>query len=321
MPARQRNGLGVTNRRQVTEVSAPSVGAISADYKNVISTSNMPPTQRKKQGELKQSRRINFVQVHSEDGNEAKQLEAPEPQPLQDVCASHTEKLQRKQSAYDKHQLKKLQRDVKDRLGQMGGSVRKAWKLLDEDQSFHISLDELKFSFQKLNLNVEDKQLEALFQLADTDGTGTVTYAEFCGALVEGNEHDSSHEVFASHPHRRELAREEQSRLLANGKVSEPARSPLLALTRASGRMGNVGASLKQLTATFRSADVEHRGLIPTAAFKRGLKKVHAELTTDEVDTLVNLADQHNSGAPSMFLYTGDEQSSTGRAPGSPTQA
>jgi Ca2+-binding EF-hand superfamily protein len=57
--------------------------------------------------------------------------------------------------------------------------------LFIKDRSGHISKKELKKVFKALNIYLDDKEIQTLIKLMDTDGNGEVSYNEFKAVMVK----------------------------------------------------------------------------------------------------------------------------------------
>ena len=64
-------------------------------------------------------------------------------------------------------------------------SYRKAFKLVDKDNSGSIDFDELKECFEKCNIEFTSESLEKMIKSADDDGNGVIDFEEFCQLIVK----------------------------------------------------------------------------------------------------------------------------------------
>jgi len=73
-------------------------------------------------------------------------------------------------------------------------SARDAFRTFDDDSSGEIDFGEFKRALQKLELvkpGEDDAQVEALFHLCDEDGSGQISYQEFCKWIKVPDRHDN----------------------------------------------------------------------------------------------------------------------------------
>merc|ERR1712151_1280429 len=67
-------------------------------------------------------------------------------------------------------------------------SIRRAWRILDEDRRGRISFDDVVATVRRLGLNLSNEELRDMMWHADTNNDGEVTFDEFYGVLSESGE-------------------------------------------------------------------------------------------------------------------------------------
>uniref|UniRef100_A0A6N2N5Y1 non-specific serine/threonine protein kinase n=1 Tax=Salix viminalis TaxID=40686 RepID=A0A6N2N5Y1_SALVM len=65
--------------------------------------------------------------------------------------------------------------------------LKEMFKMIDADNSGHITLEELKTGLEKVGANIKDSELAGLMQAADVDNSGTIDYGEFIAAMLHLN--------------------------------------------------------------------------------------------------------------------------------------
>ncbi|KAF9664836.1 hypothetical protein SADUNF_Sadunf16G0059400 [Salix dunnii] len=65
--------------------------------------------------------------------------------------------------------------------------LKEMFKMIDTDNSGHITLEELKTGLEKVGANIKDSELAGLMQAADVDNSGTIDYGEFIAAMLHLN--------------------------------------------------------------------------------------------------------------------------------------
>ncbi|XP_054800234.1 calcium-dependent protein kinase 20-like isoform X2 [Prosopis cineraria] len=65
--------------------------------------------------------------------------------------------------------------------------LKEMFKMIDTDNSGHITLDELKVGLERVGAFLKDSEINQLMQSADTDNSGTIDYGEFIAAMLHEN--------------------------------------------------------------------------------------------------------------------------------------
>ena len=77
---------------------------------------------------------------------------------------------------------KVLKRSLETRFGEL----RRAFRLIDEDNSGDCDREELKGMLNAMfNLNIPDNVMDRIIDLADMDGDGSINFAEFARVATE----------------------------------------------------------------------------------------------------------------------------------------
>ena len=83
---------------------------------------------------------------------------------------------------------KLLKRSLETRFGEL----RRAFRLIDEDNSGACSRDELKEMLNAMfNLNIPENIMDRIIDLADMDGDGEINFAEFARVATEDDAHEA----------------------------------------------------------------------------------------------------------------------------------
>ncbi|KAL5209999.1 hypothetical protein ABZP36_005622 [Zizania latifolia] len=76
--------------------------------------------------------------------------------------------------------------------------LKEMFKMIDTDNSGHITLEELKTGLQRAGANLMDSEIDALMEAADIDNSGTIDYGEFIAATLHINKVEKEDKLFAA---------------------------------------------------------------------------------------------------------------------------
>ncbi|EER90764.1 hypothetical protein BDA96_01G065100 [Sorghum bicolor] len=76
--------------------------------------------------------------------------------------------------------------------------LKEMFKMLDTDNSGHITMEELKNGLQRVGANLMDSEINALMEAADIDNSGTIDYGEFIAATLHINKVEKEDKLFAA---------------------------------------------------------------------------------------------------------------------------
>ncbi|CAN1306805.1 Calcium-dependent protein kinase 20 [Linum perenne] len=76
--------------------------------------------------------------------------------------------------------------------------LRNMFKMIDADNSGHITLEELKKGLEKAGANLKENEIVGLMQAADIDNSGTIDYGEFIAAMIHLNKIQKEDHLFAA---------------------------------------------------------------------------------------------------------------------------
>ncbi|XP_057524896.1 calcium-dependent protein kinase 20-like isoform X2 [Amaranthus tricolor] len=76
--------------------------------------------------------------------------------------------------------------------------LKQMFKMIDADNSGHITLEELKKGLEKVGANLNDSEIVGLMQAADVDNSGTIDYGEFLAAMLHLNKIQKEDHLFAA---------------------------------------------------------------------------------------------------------------------------
>ncbi|KMT11597.1 hypothetical protein BVRB_5g109120 [Beta vulgaris subsp. vulgaris] len=76
--------------------------------------------------------------------------------------------------------------------------LKQMFKMIDADNSGHITLEELKKGLEKVGANLKDSEIVGLMQAADVDNSGTIDYGEFLAAMLHLNKIQKEDHLFAA---------------------------------------------------------------------------------------------------------------------------
>ncbi|KFK36795.1 hypothetical protein AALP_AA4G172000 [Arabis alpina] len=76
--------------------------------------------------------------------------------------------------------------------------LKEMFKMIDTDNSGHITLEELKKGLDRVGANLKDSEILGLMQAADIDNSGTIDYGEFIAAMVHLNKIEKEDHLFTA---------------------------------------------------------------------------------------------------------------------------
>ncbi|XP_010518657.1 PREDICTED: calcium-dependent protein kinase 20-like [Tarenaya hassleriana] len=76
--------------------------------------------------------------------------------------------------------------------------LKQMFKMIDTDNSGHITLQELKNGLERVGANLQDSEIAGLMQAADIDNSGTIDYGEFIAAMVNLNKIQKEDHLFTA---------------------------------------------------------------------------------------------------------------------------
>ncbi|KAG5243858.1 calcium-dependent protein [Salix suchowensis] len=76
--------------------------------------------------------------------------------------------------------------------------LKEMFKMIDADNSGHITLEELKTGLEKVGANIKDSEISGLMQAADVDNSGTIDYGEFVAAMLHLNKIEKEDHLYAA---------------------------------------------------------------------------------------------------------------------------
>ncbi|XP_011047130.1 PREDICTED: calcium-dependent protein kinase 20-like [Populus euphratica] len=76
--------------------------------------------------------------------------------------------------------------------------LKEMFKMIDADNSGHITLEELKTGLEKVGADTKDSEIAGLMQAADVDNSGTIDYGEFVAAMLHLNKIEKEDHLYAA---------------------------------------------------------------------------------------------------------------------------
>ncbi|PKI42951.1 hypothetical protein CRG98_036749 [Punica granatum] len=76
--------------------------------------------------------------------------------------------------------------------------LKEMFKMIDTDNSGHITLEELKIGLEKVGANLQESEIIGLMEAADIDNSGTMDYGEFIAAMLHLNKVQREDHLFAA---------------------------------------------------------------------------------------------------------------------------
>ncbi|KAM3205936.1 calcium-dependent protein kinase 20-like [Capsicum annuum] len=82
--------------------------------------------------------------------------------------------------------------------GEEIAGLKQMFKMIDADNSGHITLEELKKGLEKVGSHLKDSEINILMQAADMDNSGTIDYGEFIAAMLHLNKVQKEDHMYAA---------------------------------------------------------------------------------------------------------------------------
>ncbi|KAK4346130.1 hypothetical protein RND71_036306 [Anisodus tanguticus] len=82
--------------------------------------------------------------------------------------------------------------------GEEIAGLKQMFKMIDADNSGHITVEELKKGLEKVGANLKDSEINSLMQAADMDNSGTIDYGEFIAAMLHLNKVQKEDHMYAA---------------------------------------------------------------------------------------------------------------------------
>ncbi|KAJ8754576.1 hypothetical protein K2173_005737 [Erythroxylum novogranatense] len=76
--------------------------------------------------------------------------------------------------------------------------LKEMFKMIDEDNSGQITLEELKNGLERVGANLKESEILGLMQAADIDNSGTIDYSEFIAAMLHLNKIQKEDHLYAA---------------------------------------------------------------------------------------------------------------------------
>ncbi|GLT96310.1 hypothetical protein SLE2022_139430 [Rubroshorea leprosula] len=76
--------------------------------------------------------------------------------------------------------------------------LKQMFKMIDVDNSGHITLEELKNGMERVGANLKDSEIIHLMEAADVDNSGTIDYSEFIAAMLHLNKIQKEDHLYAA---------------------------------------------------------------------------------------------------------------------------
>ncbi|PIA54234.1 hypothetical protein AQUCO_00900644v1 [Aquilegia coerulea] len=76
--------------------------------------------------------------------------------------------------------------------------LKEMFKMIDTDNSGHITLEELKAGLERVGANLSQSEINELMQAADIDNSGTIDYGEFLAATLHLNKVEKEDHLFSA---------------------------------------------------------------------------------------------------------------------------
>ncbi|KAK1384686.1 Calcium-dependent protein kinase 20 [Heracleum sosnowskyi] len=98
------------------------------------------------------------------------------------------------------HKLKKIAiKIIAERLSEDEiAGLKQMFKMIDSDNSGHITLEELQIGLNKVGANLMESEISQLMEAADLDNSGTIDYTEFVAAMLNQNKTLKEDHLFAA---------------------------------------------------------------------------------------------------------------------------
>jgi len=217
---------------------------------------------------------------------------------------------------HDEKEIKRLIDMTQNLINSRFADMHKAFHHIDVDNTGYIDAAELKRAMRMWNVELSERELDALMSRVDTDGDGQVDYTEFTDHLARDTvapaamfKHDmqsleamgvDSQEMLAEM-----LGHKKVKNFAAPKNVdAAPKKSMRTAVSNAMAERNRVidmaksaiNSRFADMHKAFHHIDVDNTGYIDASELKRALLMWNVELSDNEVQTLMSIVDTDSNG-------------------------
>jgi Ca2+-binding EF-hand superfamily protein len=166
-------------------------------------------------------------------------------------------------------------------LASCGEDLKTAFKKHDSDGSGDLDRKEFRAIFREANSNLSIDDIESLFDVLDTNGSGTISYSEFCGYLGGQAEYDlgpRKTEAYGSRPTGYTGHRRKQSYYDSVGKASSNMVSTAVKQI--------VAGKASSITSLFNQLDANGDGILQRKELRAGFDQMRLGLNATQIDAI-----------------------------------
>jgi Ca2+-binding EF-hand superfamily protein len=203
-------------------------------------------------------------------------------------------------------ELRKAHLVVKARLSSQFGELRQAFRTFDTDGSGLVSREEAESTLQTLNLGLPKRISSRLVDIADFDGDGEISFAEFARVLTADDIIFMKNSLSASAADGAEMVDsrlkgasiKKASRVIKNGVTEDDIRKAVFVIKE------KILYKYKRLDAAFKSIDADRTGFLSREEFRFCLYTLNLDmLQKDTIEVLIDLMDTDGDGQINHFEF------------------
>jgi len=195
-------------------------------------------------------------------------------------------------------ELRKAHSVIKGRLTTQFGELRTAFRALDRDGSGRITHAEAEGALETLNLGVPKRILGRIVDVADFDGDGEITFAEFARVLTADDIMSMKASVQAAYTGTKVIDSSTVARsvvkapeMFKNGVTKDEIRGACAAIKE------KMVHKYMRLDTAFKSIDEDRSGYLTHSEFRFFLKVLNLDLLDEKiVQCLIEIMDADNDG-------------------------
>ena len=195
--------------------------------------------------------------------------------------------------------LRRAHAVIKARLSSQFGELRQAFRAFDADASGYITHEEAEATLNTLNLGLPNRIVSRVVDIADFDGDGEISFAEFARVLTAediifmkdslraaGGEHGVKDSRTMGHVEKK------KSRVISGNVTEDDIRSCVFNIKE------KIITKYKRLDSAFKHIDEDRSGHLSREEFRFALLMLNLDQTQDRevIEVLIDLTDNDGDG-------------------------
>ena len=196
------------------------------------------------------------------------------------------------------YELRRAHAVIKSRLSTMFGDLRASFRAVDKDGSGFVSHEEAHAALATLNLGLPTRIMQRFTDIADYDGDGEISFAEFARVLTADDIMEMKDSVAASYKGNMVNSRDvspsiqRTSRVIKNGVTEDALRTAIMLIKE------KLLQKYNRLDTAFKQIDEDRSGYLTRAEFRFFIKNLcnMENMSANLIEVLCDLMDADGDG-------------------------